>query len=241
MPSWTTFAPPIAGRSPTTTRRARAVSAALSGYAHRSMRPELFAWAERASRLTGATGHRLLPLAASAASGALIGGDLARARRLAAEAADAAAGSPEAHMAFQTLAGAALFGGDLPEARSHSRRAEQLADAYGDPYEVMVDRITAILALRYDGRTGEAIAHAEAALAAAKDFRCPSATAWALYTVGGVLVDDDPPRALGLLDEAEVLAANVEKAFLEGVAGTTDTSLRARHGDAETALRPSGT
>ncbi len=218
--------------------RALALSAALHGYAHRSMRPEVYAWAERAARLAGAMGHRLLPLAlGSAATGALVRGDLSRARLLAEEAADAAAGSPEGHVAFQTLAAAALFGGDLAEARSYSQRAEELAGAFGDRYEVMVDRITAILALGYGGQVAEAIAEAELALAAARGFGCPSATAWALYTVGEVLLDHDPPRALALLDEAEALAASVENAFLMGVAGTSATSLRARHGDAEAALR----
>jgi tetratricopeptide (TPR) repeat protein len=218
--------------------RVLGLSAALHGYAHRSMRPEVFAWAERASRLAGAGGHRLFPLAlGSAARGALVRGDLARARRLASEAADAAAGSPEGHVAFQTLFAVALFGGELAEARSHSRRAEDLADAFGDPFEVMVNRISAILALGYGGQRSEAIAQAEFALAAAPDFGCPSATAWALYTVGEVLLDHDPPRALALLDEAEALAASVDNAFLMGVAATSATSLRARHGDAQAALR----
>jgi predicted ATPase len=218
--------------------RALALSVALHGYAHRSMRPEVFAWAERASRLAGAVGHRLFPLAlGSAARAAVVRGDLARARRLAGEAADAAAGAPEGHVAFQTLAAVALFGGDLADARSHSRRAEELADAFGDRYEVMVNRISAILALGYGGQRAEAIAQAEVALAGAADFGCPSATAWALYTVGEVLLDHDPPRALSLLDEAEALAASVGNAFLMGVAGTSATTLRARHGDAQAALR----
>ncbi|HZC28825.1 MAG TPA: hypothetical protein VE269_03715, partial [Gaiellaceae bacterium] len=39
------------------------------------------------------------------------------------------------------------------------------------------------------------------------------------------------------LDESHALAASVGSAFVAGIAGTSATSLRARHGDPETALR----
>ncbi|HEX2273228.1 MAG TPA: BTAD domain-containing putative transcriptional regulator [Acidimicrobiales bacterium] len=218
--------------------RALALSAALHGYAYRSLRPELFAWAERAARLPGAVGHRLLPLVlGSAATGAWGRGDLAGARRLAEEAVRAAAGAPEGHLGSGGLAVTALFGGDLAEARAQGLRAAELADACGDPYQALVNRVTATLALAYGGHTQDAIDEAEAALAAARELGCPSARAWALYQLGEVLLDQDPPRALRLLDESHGLAAGVGSTFLTGVAGTSATSLRARHGDPEEALR----
>ncbi|MDQ4071159.1 MAG: winged helix-turn-helix domain-containing protein [Actinomycetota bacterium] len=218
--------------------RALALSVSLHGYAHRALRSELFGWAERAARLQGAVGHHLLPLAlGSAATGAWMRGDLAGARRLAEEAADASGGSPEGHLAFQALAAAPLFSGELAQARAHSRRAADLAEAIGDPYQVVVNRISEILAVAYGGQTAEAIDAAEAVLAAARGFRCPSATAWGLYGLGEVLLDRDPPRALALLDESHELAATVGSAFVVGLAGTSATSLRARHGDPDAALR----
>ena len=218
--------------------RALALSAALHGYAYRSQRPELFTWAERAARLPAAAGHRLQPLAlASAATGAWGRGELDRARRLAQEGVDAAGGALEGHLAVGGLGAVAFFSGDLAVARSQYRQAAELADAYGDRYQAIIARITANLALAYAGRKAEAIEEAEAILAAARRLDCPSATAWGLYTLGEVLLDDDPRRALALLDESRVLAAGVGSTFLTGVAGTSATALRARHGDPEEALR----
>jgi predicted ATPase len=218
--------------------RALALTAALHGYAHRTLRPELFAWAERAARLAGAAGHRLLPLAlGSAATGAWGRGDLAGARRLAEEAVGAAAGAPEGALAFGGLAIVALFSGDLAAARSYGRRAAELADAYGDRYQAHVNRITENLALAYGGHTAEAIDQAEAALATTTDLDCPSAQAWGLYNLGEVLLDHDPRRALPLLEESHALAASVGSTFLTGVAGMSAATLRARHDDPEDALR----
>ncbi|HEX2046813.1 MAG TPA: BTAD domain-containing putative transcriptional regulator [Acidimicrobiales bacterium] len=217
--------------------RALALSAALHGYAHRAQRPELFTWAERAARLPGAAGHPLLPLVlGSAAAGAWARGDLAGARRLGHEAAEAAAGAREGHLAFQGLAAACLFSGDLAEARGHSLRGAELAEACGDPYQTTVNRISAVLALAYGGRTAEAVEEAEAVLAAARELDCPSATAWALYTLGEVLLDHDPGRALPLLEESRAMAAGVGSTFLTGVAATSATTLRARHHDPQDAL-----
>jgi predicted ATPase/DNA-binding SARP family transcriptional activator len=218
--------------------RALALSAALHGYAYRAQRPELFAWAEQAARLPGAAGHRLLPLAlGSAATGAWGRGDLAGARRLAEEAAEAAAGAPVGHLASAGLAAVALFSGDLEEARAHSRRAAELAAAYGDRYWAVLNRMVEILAVAYEGRTAEAIEQAETALATARELGCPSIAAWGLYHLGEVLLDHEPRRALVLLDEAQELAARVGSNFLTGIAGTSATTLRARHDDPERALR----
>ena len=218
--------------------RAVALSAALHGYAYRSQRPELFTWAERAAGLPGAAGHRLLPVAlGSAASGALVRGDLAGARQLSQHAAEAAAGAPEGHLALLVLGTAALFSGELAAARDHCRQAAELAEAYGEPYLAIVERVTEVLAVAYAGRTAEAIDLAQATLTAARELDCPSATAWGLYALGEVLLDHDPVRALALLDESGALAAGVGSTFLLGVAGTSATSVRARHEDPETALR----
>ena len=218
--------------------RALALSAALHGYAHRAMRPEVFTWAEHAARMPGAAGHRLLPLAlASAATGAWTRGDLAGARQLAEEAVEASAGSPEGHLAYEALGTTTLFSGDPMQARLHIRRAAELAQAFGDPYGVLVNRASEILVLAYDGQAAEVIDEAEGILAAAREVGCPSATAWGLYMFGEVLLDRDPPRALALLDESHALATSVGSAFLTGIAGTSATTLRARHGDPETALR----
>lgn len=217
--------------------RALNLSAALHGYAYRTSSHEVFAWAEAAARLPGAAGHPLLPLAlGSAATRASLGGDLATARHLAQEAADAAAGAPTGHLAHLALASAALFSGDLAQARMLGRRAADLADTSGDGYQALVSRVTENLALAYGGETDAAIEQAELVLTAVRGMDCPSATAWGLYHLGETLLDRDPARALALLDESEALAATVGNTFLIGVAGTSATSLRARGGDPHEAL-----
>ena len=218
--------------------RALALAAALHGYAHRTLRPEVFAWAERAARLPGSAGHALLPVAlGSAALGACVRGDLGHARRLAEEAVGAAAGAPEGYLGFQALAAAALFSGDLAGVRAQGRRALELAEAYGDPYQAIVTRIDDLLAFAYDGETEDALDQAEAVLATARSLGCPSAVAWAKYALGEVLLDDDPSRAMALLEESHAVAARLGCTFLTGVAGTSATTLRARHGDPGEALR----
>jgi hypothetical protein len=130
-----------------------------------------------------------------------------------------------------------LFLGDLAGAATHTLRAAALAEAAGDSFQAVVARSTHTLALAYSGQTGAAIDHAERVLVAARRLHCPSATAWALYQLGEALLDHDPSRVLSLLDEGLELAAGVGNTFLLGIAGVSATTLRARHGDPQEALR----
>lgn len=82
-----------------------------------------------------------------------------------------------------------------------------------------------------------AIELAEQVLVAARGSRCPSANAWAVYQLGEVLLDHDPAQALSLLEKSVEQAAGVGHTFLHGVAGVSATTVRARHGDADEALR----
>jgi hypothetical protein len=218
--------------------RALRLAAALAGYAYRSMRPEVFAWAEDAAGLAASRGHPLRPVAlGSAATGAWVRGDLDAAQTLATEAVDDAAGRPESNLGHSALGSAALFRGQLDEARVHIRRAAELADAYGDPYWSVVNFMVENLIVAYGGDTEAAIERGEATLGVARRLDCPSATAWGLYHLGEMLLDRDPARALDLLDESRALAAGVGHAFLTGIAGTSATTLRARHADPAQALR----
>lgn len=218
--------------------RALRLSAALHGYAYRTSRHEVFGWALAAARLPGAAGHPLLPLAlGSAATGASVGGNLGTARQLAQEAVDAAAGAPAGHLGYLAMASAALFNGDLAEARELGRRAAELAETVGDDYQALISRVTENLALAYGGETDTAIEQAEAVLGAVMGSDCPSARAWGLYHLGETQLDRDPDRALALVDEGEARAATVGNTFLLGVAGTSATTLRARHGDPRAAVR----
>ena len=100
----------------------------------------------------------------------------------------------------------------------------------------MIDRMVETLAIAYGGDPDAAIGRAEQTLAELRVQDCPSATAWGLYHLAETLLDHDPHRALALADEARALAAGVGHVFLTGIAGTSATTLRARHGDPNEAL-----
>jgi predicted ATPase/DNA-binding SARP family transcriptional activator len=219
------------------TDRALRLSAALHGYAYRTLRAEVFSWAEEAALLPGARSHAILPLVlGSAATGAWGRGDLAAARRLAEDGLAAAAGAPSGHLALQALTGVELFEGELQVAEAHSRRAAELAEAAGDQFQALVNRSTYTLALAYSGQTERAIEEAEIVFMAGRDLHCPSANAWARFQLGEVLMDQDPSRALTLIEGSLELAAAVGNTFLVGVAGVSATTIRARHGDPHQAL-----
>jgi predicted ATPase len=218
--------------------RALRLTAALAGYAYRSMRPEVFAWAEDAAGHAASKGHPLRPVAlGSAATGAWVRGDLDAAQTLATEAVDDAAGRPEGNLGHSALGSAALFRGQLDQARVHIRRAAELADAFGDPYWSVVNFMVENLIVAYGGDTEAAIERGEATLRVARRLDCPSASAWGLYHLGEMLSDHDPARALTLLDESREIAAGVGHAFLTGISGTSATTLRARVGAPNEALR----
>lgn len=60
--------------------------------------------------------------------------------------------------------------------------------------------------------------------------------AFVRYARGECLADEDPERAIVLVDEASELARSAGAWFVDGVAPVTSASLRARHGDPFEAL-----
>ena len=65
----------------------------------------------------------------------------------------------------------------------------------------------------------------------------PSDRAWLRYGEGEVVLDRDPARALAALDEAVALGDSVGNRYVSGVARVSATSLAARAGHVDTALR----
>jgi hypothetical protein len=65
----------------------------------------------------------------------------------------------------------------------------------------------------------------------------PTTQALALYTEGECLLDQDPDRALGLLDRSRNLAESSGNEFLAGVVVVSIASVLGRHGDPTRALR----
>jgi hypothetical protein len=89
----------------------------------------------------------------------------------------------------------------------------------------------AALAHGYDGHRDQALHLAAIAEELAGRIGNPTARAWARYVSGEILMDDEPRRALPLLDESVRLARAVDNQFLLGVALLSASSLRGRHGD----------
>jgi len=94
----------------------------------------------------------------------------------------------------------------------------------------------AALACGYHGQRGQAVRLAAVADEIARGIGNPTARAWARYVSGEILMEDEPERALPLLDESVHLARAVDNRFLLGVALLSTSSLRGRHGDAREAI-----
>ena len=208
------------------------LAAALYVFAIWRLRDEVFDWAEEAAGLAAAAGHRLQPTVCGAAAlGISNRGELDRTRELAERALAAAAesGDPEPFPALVALWSAAIYEGRLAEHHVHTREALAVARREGNVYERIWAQVHGVMSLVYGGDREAGLEAAQAGLVAADDLGNPSQRAWARYVLAEAHGDDDPDRALTLLEEALTLAAPVGDRFLKGVARVGIASLRARH------------
>jgi predicted ATPase/DNA-binding SARP family transcriptional activator len=208
------------------------LAAALYVFAIWRLRDEVFDWAEEAAELPAAVGHRLQPTVCGvAAVGISNRGELDRTREFAERALAAAAesGDPQPFPALVALWSAAIYEGRLADHRTHTREALAVARRDGDAYERLWARVHGVMSLVYGGDRDAGFKAAQAGLAAADELGNPGQRGWARYVLAEAHGDDDPERALTLLEEALALAEPVGDRFLEGVARVGIASLRARH------------
>lgn len=215
------------------------LAAALYVYAIYRLRDEVSSWAEAALGLPGVEEH---PLAAYVlgvvAHGVSNRGKLQRSGELA-ERALALASAPDDPArvpALVTLSVKALYEGRLDDCRRYADQAVELAEAAGRRYEAALVSLHIPLALAYGSAGAAAVAAAEDHHRRAEELANPTLLAWALYGRGEVLLEADTPQAIVLLEQAVGLARTVGNRFAEGVALVSLTSVRARKGDAASAL-----
>jgi tetratricopeptide (TPR) repeat protein len=201
-------------------------------FAQSRLRDEPLSWAAGlAGDIGGEPGASVV--LASAAQRAVNAGDLHRAEALARRSVALAKTVGEAFFGLEVLADVALFTGRLDVAEATSRQALEAGEDIGDDHAVTFARSNAALAAAYAGR----FADAEAALRGRwSPPAAPSDLGWLAYTEGEVVLDRDPGRALGLLDQAVALADSVGNRYLGGVARVSACSLRARTGDPAEAM-----
>jgi predicted ATPase/DNA-binding SARP family transcriptional activator len=214
------------------------ISANLAWFAFWRMRAEVFSWAERLADglQDGGTALRAEALAA-AGRGAWIRGDLKRSALLARRAIAAASDDPAARYGWHVLADVGLFSGRLDQARDAFERADQLARRADDRYHWALLRGCRALVHAYGGDATEAASLAASSRALARNIGNATAIAWSDYVTGEILMEADPDRALVHLERATATAEPVANEFVQGVAGLSAISIRARHGDPATAAR----
>ncbi len=163
-----------------------------------------WAWAETTIEIPGAPGHRLFPDVASWATwSATARGDLALAERYAAaiDEAEARLGTGSA-AACRGRVFLAVFRGDLDTALSECEEWVARSRRNGDAYQLSEALIPLSIVQAATGGPTLARHTAEEGLQVARTTGIPSALVGALVLIPWSLLDEDPERALHLLDEA---------------------------------------
>jgi predicted ATPase/DNA-binding SARP family transcriptional activator len=133
----------------------------------------------------------------------------------------------QARFALYLLGEICLYRGHLAATLVFASRARTLAESAGDTLRARWCDMTEVLALAYSGQQQAALARAEALVGRAD--LTPITAAWAAYTLGEVLMEQDPPRAAARLEAAVRDARRLGDRFLTGVALLSLASVTARH------------
>jgi predicted ATPase/DNA-binding SARP family transcriptional activator len=210
------------------------ISAALHRFGFWRMRYEVLGWASAAAAGDAAVGHPLHgAVLASAGVAAWIRGDLTEARA----AGEHALRLAEDHgMPYELLGDVAMFDG-------RSRDADELYGASARRYRAAGDVQSEVWALAsqalscsYAGLADEAAARVAETTTVASNSPNPTTQALALFAEGECLLDQDPGRAVALLDRSRNLAESAGNEFLAGVVVVSIASVLGRHGDPTRAL-----
>ena len=214
--------------------------AALREYAFRRIRYELSAWAETASSMPGAEGHRCYPIVRGVvAYGNFVRGDLEAGLVVAHDAIDLAQGvtDPSQGLLERALGNIYFYLGRTEDAvhwMDEMVRTARNADSPARLAHALYMRSIAETCL---GRRSNGVKIGREAVGAAVTAGSPTALAQARYAVGLALEDTDLKRARDHIEFAVQTASAVGNRWVEAFARTEALWLMASSGDPVNALR----
>jgi predicted ATPase/DNA-binding SARP family transcriptional activator len=210
-------------------------------FALRSMRYELFTWAETVlSSGVDDAAHPLIPTVLAIASyGRFVRGELDAAVEMADRslAVESRAGQPPSGLNLRTLGNVFYYRGRTEDAARACERMTRAARDSGDDARLVHALYMSSVGLASAGRAEESRLLAEEALSLARRIDNPTSVASALYAQAMTCVSLDPGRAASMLEEASEQGARVGNRWMVAFARTELVSLAARRGDLDEALR----
>jgi predicted ATPase/DNA-binding SARP family transcriptional activator len=196
---------------------------------------EVFRWAELATTSPEASASAGWPDAMlTVATGACLRGDLHAAERAAQAVADRAGADHRA--VLEASAEVALLRGDLSTAITQYVRGSRAARLEGDWLQATWDVGSAAIATGYAGRTSEALRLAAEASEIAASCGSPTAAAFAHFTFGEILAEQDPVAADDHLRQAVDAAQVADARLVLGLAEVAMAASRNRQRDLPDAL-----
>lgn len=220
-----------------------ALAARLSRHLHvygvRGLHDEVLGWASRLGPVLTPDEPDTAAVHAAAAARLVLGGHGDAGVQSALRALRAAPDDSARLPALEALSDAAIYRGDLDEAQRCARDLASVAASVGDRHYEVVGITNAALAMAYGGEPGPAATLVAETGARLRRDGPLSVTqeAWLEYTAGEVVMDRDPDAAVVRLRRAVALADSVGNRLLAGVARVSATSLMARTGPVDPALR----
>jgi len=219
------------------------ITTALAWHMQLSLRLEIIRWAERTIGMPEAQGEPLLARAyAVAAAGASTRGELDLSRRYFERGYEIVREDDIVTRILLRWAATEydFYRGELVPPRELDDDIEMAGRSSETTHLKLALMQGKALMLTYAHRFDEAKVLLDALEEQVRHSGNPSSRAWVHYTRGEWLLDRDPDAAIRHLESAVELATPVGNKLLAGVARVSITSLRARHGDPEEALRPFG-
>jgi predicted ATPase len=213
--------------------------AAVREFAFRTLREEVFGWAEAASSAPGAGSRPLYPVVrAVVAYGVFTRGALREASEVALDAVEAAdrLGAPTGALAERVLGNTHFHRGETDEALHWMDRMIVAAESSGEEAFVAHARYMSSVARTSVDDPHGARQAAAACRAAAERCGAPTALAQADYAEALLIEHDDPDRAITLLQRSVASAGLVSNRWLRAFARTEELFARARRGELTAAL-----
>ena len=209
------------------------LTAAVQLHAHTSLWSEPAEWADRLSLVIDPQDAIAPHVWAAMANAAAHAGRLTDGRQLA-ERALASDDLRAAAVALEAIADIAMYQGDLVRCGDAARQLNDVGRRLDDLHATVLGHVDQALALVYADDHDAALPILDGL---ARERLAPSDRAWILYAEGEALAEVDPVRSLEAFDKAIDLADDVGNRFLGGVARVAATSVHARSGEPQRALR----